>query len=776
MKYACEVIGLLALFVASIGVSAEEKTIDLGVAEVVAVTPMQVGGVDIDKIPAAVQTVTAKQISKAQSISLADYINRYLGSVHINEAQNNPLQPDVYYRGFVASPLAGMPQGLSVYVNGVRFNEPFGDTVNWDLIPPGAIASTTLQGGSNPVYGLNSLGGALSIKTKTGFSAPGHQLEVYGGSFDRHVEEITSGGNNGKWGYFLDLRSFAEQGWRDYSPSAAKQALGTFSWQGDRGNLDLTLASNDNDLRGNGPAPIQLLQKDRSAIYTHPDQTVTRLFFAELAGNYALTDKVELSGNGYFRQNRMHSFNGDNSNYDVCARRRNAGKLCQDPGRQEQVVVATDGSDVLASSAVEGATNNFSSTNMYSRGGTLQAAFNQDWFAHENSLVTGVSYDNASVHFASDTELAQLTDSRGTIGSGVYVDESKVRLHTESETVGVFISDSFNITKALTATLAGRYNHNDLVMVDDYINDPVKNLNGRHSFERFNPSAGLSYQFNPQLTVYGNYSESSRMPTPMELSCADPTAPCKLPNSFLSDPPLKQVVAHTFETGFKGHLNALFGKGDGVWNLAYFNTTNTDDIIFRRDFTSNFNNQGYFSNVGKTLRHGLEAGAGVDFPRLFSAIDDWHFSLNYTYLQAVYLDSFGVQNPLAGGDIIAVSSGDRIPGIPEHVFKFAANVELWKKLSLGINGLYNGEQVFRGDEANVGPLLSDYFVFNSTAEYKFNKHFSVFGKLDNVFNANYSSFGVYGNATDVLGKKYDDGRFVSPGAPRAGWVGVRLSY
>ncbi len=776
MKYAWEVIGLLALSAASVGVSAEEKAIDLGVAEVVAVTPLQVGGVDIDKIPAAVQTVSAKQISKAQSISLADYINRYLGSVHINEAQNNPLQPDVYYRGFVASPLAGMPQGLSVYVNGVRFNEPFGDTVNWDLIPPGAIASTTLQGGSNPVYGLNSLGGALSIKTKTGFSAPGHQLEVYGGSFDRHVEEITSGGNNGKWGYFLDLRSFSEQGWRDFSPSAAKQALGTLSWQGDRGNLDLTLASNDNDLRGNGPAPIQLLQKDRSAVFTHPDQTVTRLFFAELAGNYALTDKVELSGNGYFRQNRMRSFNGDNSDYEDCLRRRNAGKLCEDPGRQEEVVVATDGSDVLASDAVEGATNNVSATNMYSRGGTLQAAFNQDWFAHENSLVTGVSYDNASVHFASDTELAQLTDSRGTIGSGVYVDESKVRLHTESETVGVFISDSFNITKALTATLAGRYNHNDLVMVDDYISDPVKNLNGRHSFERFNPSAGLSYKFNPQLTVYGNYSESSRMPTPMELSCADPEAPCKLPNSFLADPPLKQVVAHTFETGFKGHLNALFGKGDGVWNLAYFNTTNTDDIIFRRDFTSNFNNRGYFSNVGKTLRHGLEAGAGVDFPQLFSAIDDWHFSLNYTYLQAVYLDSFGVQNPLEDGEIIAVSSGDRIPGIPEHVFKFAANVGLWKKLSLGVNGLYNGEQVFRGDEANVGPLLSDYFVFNSTAEYKFNKHFSVFGKLDNVFNANYNSFGVYGNASEVLGNKYNDGRFVSPGAPRAGWVGVRLSF
>ena len=309
--------GWLSLSATSLSVMAEASPVtNLDAVEIIGVTPLQSGGVAIDKIPASIQTVTAQQLSSSQSISLSDYINRYLGSVHINEAQNNPLQPDVYYRGFVASPLLGMPQGLSVYVNGVRFNEPFGDSVNWDLIPPGAIDSTTLHGGSNPVYGLNSLGGAIAVKTKTGFSAPRHQLEVYGGSFDRHSEEITSGANNGTWGYFVDLRSFDEQGWRDFSPSSAKQALGTLSWQGDRGGLDLTVATNDNDMRGNGASPVQLLAQNRSAVFTHPDQTLTRLFFSELTGNYALTDNVEFSGNLYFRQNRMRSFNGDNSDYE----------------------------------------------------------------------------------------------------------------------------------------------------------------------------------------------------------------------------------------------------------------------------------------------------------------------------------------------------------------------------------------------------------------------------------------------------------------------------
>lgn len=768
-KLGFSLVGLFSLCFIQIPVLADNKqAIDLGSVDVIGVTPLSDNGVAINKIPSTVQTVTAAQLQTSQSLSLADYINRYLGSVHINEAQNNPLQPDVYYRGFVASPLVGLPQGLSVYVNGVRFNEPFGDSVNWDLIPPNAIESTTLHGGSNPVYGLNSLGGALAIKTKTGFSAPKHQVEVYGGSFDRHVEEITSGANNGKFGYFVDLRSFAEQGWRDFSPSNAKQALGTLSWQGDRGNLDLTVAANDNDLRGNGAVPVQLLTQDRNAVFTHPDQTVTRLLFTELSGNYALNDTVELSGNAYFRQNRMRSFNGDNSDYEACED--NANLLCDGDG---EVVVDTNGNEVLADDAVEGATNNTSYTNMYTRGGTLQALFTQDVFKHENNLTVGTSYDNAEVHFGSDTELAQLTDDRGTIGSGIRVDDSKVRLHTFSNTVGVFATDSFSITDRLTATVAGRFNHINLSMSDRYINDD-KNLNGDHSFNRVNPSAGLTYEINNNFNVYGGYSESSRAPTPMELSCADPAAPCKLPNSFVSDPPLKQVVANTFEAGFRGSLQQLIGAGDGKWNLGYFHTTNDDDIIFRRDFSSNFNNQGYFSNVGQTLRHGLEAGTSVTYPQVFSAIDDWHFSSNYTYLNAVYLDSFGVQNPHDEDGIVFVKSGDRMTGIPEHLLKLALGVELWQKVTLGVNGLYSGDQFYRGDEANNNAPLAGYWLFNATAEYKVTKHFTVFGKLDNMFDNGYSSFGVYGNASEIF-PQFKDGRFVSPAAPQAGWIGVRLT-
>jgi outer membrane receptor protein involved in Fe transport len=775
-KLICSTIGLCSLTAVNIAV-AKDQPLDLGVMNIISTSPLDGRGVEANKLPGNIQTVSAEKLQKAQSISLADYINQYLGSVSINEAQNNPLQPDIYYRGFVASPLLGMPQGLSTYVNGVRFNEPFGDTVNWDLIPEGAVDSMALYGGSNPVYGLNSLGGAISVKTKTGFSAPGHQIEVYGGSWDRHSEELTSGWNNGTWGYFLDLNHFEEDGWRNFSPTKAERAFGTLSWRGDKGSLDLTLAANDNDMRGNGATPETMLrQEGRKSVFTHPDQTITRMFFSELAGSYDVTDDIEVSGNAYFRQNRVKTFNGDTSDFEDCATDDpntlidETDYLCE--GNSLAPIKDINNNPVEGSAAVEGGTNNTSQTNMRGRGGSLQSVFAQDLFKHKNNLTVGTSYDYSSVHFNADTELASLTDNRGTVGSGILVDEPRVRLTTNTSAVGVFLSDSFSITDDLTATVAGRYNYIHMNLIDKYGTE----LNGSHTFERLNPSAGLTYNIFDNLTVFGNYSESTRAPSPMELSCADPAAPCKLPNSFTADPPLEQVVAKTWEGGFRGDLNNAVGKGDLKWNLGYFHTMNTNDIIFRRDLNSGLISQGFFQNVGKTRRYGIEAGTQINYPQLFSSIDDWHFSTNYTYLNARFLSGFDSLDPLDHDQIARVDQGDKIPGIPEHIFKATIGVDLWQKLSLALDGRYSGDQVFRGDEANNNPKLSGYWVFNARAEYKFTENVALFGKLDNIFDNNYNSFGVYGDASSIPGNfGTGNDRFVSPGMPRAGWLGVRLS-
>ena len=161
---------------------------------------------------------------------------------------------------------------------------------------------------------------------------------------------------------------------------------------------------------------------------------------------------------------------------------------------------------------------------------------------------------------------------------------------------------------------------------------------------------------------------------------------------------------------------------------------------------------------------------------LFSSIDDWHFTTNYTYLNATYQDSFVIQDPRDNDQAAQVESGDRIPGLPEHLYKASLAVDLWQRWTIALDAQYSGEQHYRGDEANLTDPLSGYWLFNARTEVKVNDHLSLYGKVDNIFDRNYQNFGVYGEADEVLGDAYDDGRVVSPGAPRAAWAGIRLSF
>ncbi|RMF44104.1 MAG: TonB-dependent receptor, partial [Deltaproteobacteria bacterium] len=262
--------GTLLLPVAA---GAEETAEAMGEIQVIGVTPSHGVGLPIERIPTNVQSATSEDLERAQALDLSDFMNRNLGSVNINAAQNNPLQPDVQYRGFTASPLLGLPQGLAVYQNGVRVNEAFGDTVNWDLIPKSAIDSINLIGGANPIFGLNTLGGALSVQTKNGFTWQGTEGEVMYGSFDRLTSSIATGGNNGVLGWFAAAEFFREDGWRDHSDSDAWNAFAALSWQNDSSTLDLIYSHGDTNLKGNGPAPAELLAIDREAVFTHPDIT-----------------------------------------------------------------------------------------------------------------------------------------------------------------------------------------------------------------------------------------------------------------------------------------------------------------------------------------------------------------------------------------------------------------------------------------------------------------------------------------------------------------------
>jgi len=768
--------GILSWFVMlpmteAIGDQRVSETEALDDVEVVAVTPLQFSGVDVDKIPANVQTVTSEQLQESQALSLADYMNRYMGSVNVNDAQNNPLQPDIQYRGFSASPLMGLPQGLATYVNGVRFNEPFGDMINWDLIPQGAIENMALQPASNPAFGLNALGGSITINTKTGFSAPKHQLEVQGGSWDRNSEEISSGWNNGTWGYFLDFNHFSEAGWRDHSRSDANRGFGTLSWRGEESSLDLNFSGADNTLRGNGAVPEELLPYGRDKVFTYPDQTKNQFFMVSLDGDTWLNDSNQLSGTAYYRRNNISTYNGDGGELGECDE--NADVLCEEG--EDEPVLDLSGNEIASDDSLVGGTINTSKTAQQSFGFILQNAFHHKLFGMNNQLIAGASYDHSTAHYSADTQLGSLTDDRGVDGGGVYLLESRVRLNTETNSYGVFLTDSLSVTDKLTVTASGRYNIIHMELKDQFPGeDPDANLNGYHTFNRINPAAGLTYAFMPELTFYGNYSESSRVPTPMELSCADKNNPCKLPNAFVADPPLQQVVANTWEAGFRGSFSDIL-DGRLHWNAGFFHVINNNDILWQGNGA--VNGMGYFENVGKTQRQGAEAGlSGLFFDNRL------RWSAHYTFIDATYQTYFGSPNganPYAVDGVTQVSPGDKIPGIPAHQAKFSTDYDILPEWTLGFDMHYNSSQYLRGDEANLTAKIPAFVIFNLRSEYRFNEHVALFGRVNNLFDRDYANFGTWGETGDVLEDGFGIGeqnsRFVGVGAPRAAWIGVRLT-
>ncbi len=220
---------------------------------VVTTTPLPGSDVAREQIPVPVQTASAKDIENSGALDLADLLNKRLSGVHINENQENPFQPDINYRGYTASPLLGTPEGISVYMDGVRQNQPFGDIVAWDLIPKIAIAEVALVPGSDPLFGLNTLGGAVSVSTKDGHSAPGTTLSLSGGSFGRRVGEFEHGGSTSKgFNYYVAGNLFREDGWRQHSPSEVRQAFAKVGWSNSKTAISLSFGYADNWLTGNG--------------------------------------------------------------------------------------------------------------------------------------------------------------------------------------------------------------------------------------------------------------------------------------------------------------------------------------------------------------------------------------------------------------------------------------------------------------------------------------------------------------------------------------------
>jgi outer membrane receptor protein involved in Fe transport len=627
--------------------------------------------------------------------------------------------------------------------------------------------------GSNPLYGLNTLGGALSLETKTGFSDPGAEVHVLGGSFGRRLIDFGLGGHGERWGLFAAGRYFGEEGWRPFSPSRTASAFVAGTYQNGATTAELSLAAADTTLNGNGPAPRQLLAANRRAIFTYPDITDNQMFMAVARGERPLSASVLLSGVAYFRASRIATLNGDQADWLACQDPAQAGFVCTaEEGGGETPVLDDAGTPVPYDTMNPyDAAENTTRTRQQSAGVAAQVAIGAPIAGRENHLFVGAAANEGRAGFTSQSALARLTQpDRGTMSSGIVDAASRVAVDSVSRDLGLYASDTLALRRDLFVTAAARFNLSTLSL-EDRLGGA---LGGDHSFHRLNPALGVSYQPLTVVGGYAGYSESMRVPTPLELTCASETDPCRLPNGFISDPPLAPVVARTFELGVRGRWKRPRTTLDYV--VAAFRTTNADDILFIS--SGAVANRGYFANVGDTRRQGVEASL-LGRRRFGGGNARVEWAIHYTYLDARFLTAFrelSANHPDAVGGSIDVPAGARIPSVPAHIGKAVVTWFAGAGISAGVDVVANGGQVYRGDEANRLALLPGYVVVNLRGAYQVARPVSLFAIVSNLFDADYGTFGVLGNPAPVLGPTYTDPRFIGPGAPRALWVGVDVNY
>ncbi len=786
--------------------------------DVIAATPLPGSDLALNQIPSPVQIATQADMKDSGALDISDFMNRRLNGVQVNEMQSNPFQPDVNYRGYTASPLLGTPQGISVYMDGVRQNQPFGDVVSWDLIPKNAIETVTLLPGSDPLFGLNTLGGALSVQTKDGVSSPGLSAQVtYGSSGRKALQAAYGGGKAIGFNWFLAANAFHESGWRIDSPSDVRQAFIRLGWRSAATDLALATTSAYNTLTGNGIQDFRLLARSYSSVYTIPDTTSNRSPSFNFIGRHTFSSTLSFSGNAWFRNIRTEGING-NANAD------SLDQSVYQPNSADQAALTAAGYTGFPTSGANASNTPFpkwrciaqvlrhANPDAFCDGITFYGKDVQNDYglsgqmtkrsAH-NQFIAGAAIDRGTVTFTQNTQYGYLNPDVTITGVQAWQDgatgiDSRVNLHGVTPNWSLFAADTLTLGKWNVA-LSGRYNRSTIDNTDRLTpGGGPGSLDSNDVYQRFNPSAGVTYNPTTMLTVFANYSQGSRAPSSIELGCADPANPCSLPNALASDPPLKQVVTSTWEAGVRGKLEQNIH-----WSVDGFRAENRNDILF---VASRQTGSGYFKNFGRTERQGIQASVVGRIQRFTAGLD-------YTFLAATYQSSETVDGganntsdtALAGtpglDGVITIHPGNRIPLIPKQSGKAYLDVQATKKFVLNIGMVANSSSYARGNENNayqpdgkyyLGPGYSPgYAVFNFQAHYDLTRHLQLAVQVDNLFNRHYDTAAQIAHtaftAQDTFLARpypaYSTGdfplqsvTFFAPGAPRRSWVDLRFNW
>ncbi len=711
---------------------------------VVGTTPMSSSALPAEQVPGNVQTLSGNQLQGGHALSVAEALNAGLGSVNVNDTQGNPFQLDVNFRGFTASPVLGTPQGLSVLIDGARANEVFGDTVNWDLIPESALANVLLIPGSNPVYGLSSTGGTLAINTKSGFQFPGTSIEASDGAFDRRNLIAQTGGHGEVLDYFSTINLFQDAGWGEHNGSKLLQWFSKLGYTDAATDVDLSYTHADAELAGNQTLPLSWLNTPRES-YTWPDTERNSINFLNLQLRREFAGGWALSGDLHERQVHTAAFNSNvNGDFNPSA--------AIDP--------VNEPTDNVIDSSYQART-----------GGSAELSWVTLIAGRRNTFAAGLNGELGTADFAQNNQPAG--SQRDTVSE--LPASPQVLLRTRATDLGVYAIDTLAVGTGMFLTVSGRYD-DAVTQLQDQLGTA---LDGRHANVRFNPALGATYNPNRTMTVWASYGAGMRIPTPVELTCANAQAPCSLPNAFSSDPALKPVLSRTIELGARSTVPKTFS-----WSASLFRTTLADDIEFISS-GGGATSSGYFSNVGNTLREGLE----LHVARTLGAL---RVDLHYSYVRASFESSaiFSSPNNSSAAPIscptctdIQIVPGDRIPGIPANNARLRSEYALGGHVAVALDVLAQSYVYARGDENNrdVNGPVPGFVVLNADAHVDLSPTWRIFVKASNLLNRSYSTFGALGQndftgpnrSFDLTGTTWRNEQFRSVGPPFGLWVGIQ---
>ncbi|MBE7941404.1 MULTISPECIES: TonB-dependent receptor [Ramlibacter] len=733
----------------------EDRVHTLQPVEVIHRTPLAGLDVPLSQYPGNAQQADDAAIERAGAATLGDFLSRRFAGVASNEVQGNPYQVDLTYRGQRLSPVLGTPQGLSVWFDGVRINQPLGDVVSWDLLPEAAIASVALVPGSNPLYGLNTLGGAIVLSAKSGWTHPGTEAEVSAGSFGRRRVELSHGRRfDDGWHAYVAASRWQEDGWRDASRSQLGNLYLKAGRQQGEDGWSVSLLDAASRLGGNGLLSDSLAAVDRAAFYTGPDSTRAEDRMLTLQGTQGLGGGLRLSLLGWHREGTRDALTGDIDDdwrqwLQACAGQA-ATPACSNPSDPGYVSV--------------NAQLNRSHTRQSETGIALQGS--QTLGPHQ--LAFGVDASASRIAYTQSAQPAIFDAARlaqPLAGSGPLPQAS---LDGRVARWGAFAAAEIALARGTQLSASLRW---DTARTRNTLGAPDPQPAESFRYGKLNPGLGLTHALSPRLTAFASAMQGTRVPTALELGCADPAHPCVLPTGLQSDPYLKPVVARTLEAGLRAEpLPALKLSG------AVFHTASRDDIVFLR---SSVSQAGYFANVDRTRRDGAELGASWKQGAL-------ELQANASWLRATYGAPLVLPGPLSTPQQPnQVGPGSPIAGMPRQTLKLSVDWRATPVLALGLDLQANGSQVVAGNEGGSQPELGrlpGFALLHARARWKLGERLQAWVRVANLTDRRSASFAsgnldlFPGGQVLQAGAQPAAARFIAPGAPRSFAAGLRYEW